>query len=121
MPTTTATTRFKPWLIRRTAYLIVGAVLLILGYLGVINEHQIDAVNASPLLGTLVSWIAAFFTHEGSDSRATDEDVKRAGEAARVDVEKLATEVAGKLIPALPLPTVATLPVYSGPTSTPQQ
>lgn len=122
MPTTTATTRFKPWLIRRTAYLIVGAVLLILGYLGVINEHQIDAVNASPLLGTLVSWIAAFFTHEGSDSYATDADVARARAGSVVDVEQLATEVAGKLLPSLPipLPVSSSLPVYSGPTSQPQ-
>ena len=111
------TTRIKPWILRRTAYLIVGAVLLILGYLGVINEHQIDAVTASPLLGTLVSWLAAFFTHEGSDSRATDEDVKRAAEGATIDVERLATEVAGKLIPAIPLPAHSTLPVYTGPTS----
>lgn len=64
----------QPWFIRRTAYLLVGAVLLIAAGVGLVDEGQIDAITASPVLGTLVAWIAASFTHQGSDSTATDED-----------------------------------------------
>lgn len=112
----------QPWMIRKTAYLIIGAVCIILGYFGFIDEQQVNAVTASPVLGTLVAWVAAAFTHEGSDSKATDADVAKARDGSAVDVEKLATEVAGKLLPSLPipLPVSSSLPVYSGPTSQPQ-
>lgn len=104
-------------MVRRGVYIIIGFVGVILGWFGIINEDQLNAVTASPFLATLVGWIAATFTHEGSDSRATDADVARAGSTATLDVEQLAVEVAGKLLPQLPLPTSSTLPVYTGPTS----
>lgn len=107
----------QPWMIRRGVYLMVGLVGLIAAYFGIVDEQQLDAITASPLLATIVGWLAAMFTHEGSDSRATDADVARAGSAATLDVEQLAVEVAGKLLPQLPLPTSSTLPVYTGPTS----
>ena len=107
----------QPWMIRRGVYIVVGLVGLIAAYFGIVDEQQLDAITASPLLATIVGWLAAAFTHEGSDSRATDADVARAGSAATLDVEQLAVEVAGKLLPQLPLPTSSTLPIYTGPTS----
>lgn len=107
----------QPWMVRRGVYIVVGLAGLIAAYFGIVDEQQLDAITASPLLATLVGWLAAAFTHEGSDSRATDADVARAGSAATLDVEQIATEVAGKLLPQLPLPTSSTLPVYTGPTS----
>lgn len=104
-------------MIRRWVYVVVGLAGIIAAYFGVVDEQQLDAITASPLLATIVGWVAAMFTHEGSDSRATDADVARAGSAAALDVEQLAAEVAGKLLPQLPLPTSSTLPVYTGPTS----
>ncbi|WP_278764025.1 hypothetical protein [Corynebacterium argentoratense] len=107
----------QPWMIRRGVYIVVGLAGLIAAYFGIVDEQQLDAITASPLLATIVGWLAATFTHEGSDSRATDADVARAGSAATLDVEQLAVEVAGKLLPQLPLPPISTLPVYTGPTS----
>ena len=107
----------QPWMVRRGVYLLVGLAGIIAAYFGIVDENQLDAVTASPLMATIVGWVAAAFTHEGSDSRATDADVARAGAAATLDVEQIATEVAGKLLPQLPLPTSSTLPVYTGPTS----
>ncbi|WP_276652490.1 hypothetical protein [Corynebacterium vitaeruminis] len=107
----------QPWMIRRGVYIVVGLAGLIAAYFGIVDEQQLDAITASPLLATLVGWVAAAFTHAGSDSRATDADVARAGSAATLDVEQLAVEVAGKLLPQLPLLTSSTLPVYTGPTS----
>ena len=107
----------QPWMVRRGVYLVVGLAGLVAAYFGIVDENQLDAITASPLLATIVGWLAAMFTHEGSDSRATDADVARAGAAATLDVDQIATEVAGKLLPQLPLPTSSTLPVYTGPTS----
>lgn len=73
----------EPWALRKLAYIIVGFVGLVLWYFGFIEQDQADALANSPLLATLVSWIAASKTHEGSDSTATEEDVAR--ERTRVE------------------------------------
>lgn len=75
-------TQFKsPWWIRRAAYLVVGVVGLIAAGFGLIDEGQLDALTASPLLATVVGFIAAAFTHQGSDSTVTANDVAKAAAA----------------------------------------
>ena len=75
-------TQFKSsWWIRRAAYLVIGVAGLIAAGFGLIDEGQIDALTASPLLATVVGFIAAAFTHQGSDSTVTAEDVAKAAAA----------------------------------------
>lgn len=75
-------TQFKsPWWIRRASYLVIGVAGLIAAGFGLIDEGQIDALTASPLLATLVGFIAAAFTHQGSDSTVTATDVAKAAAA----------------------------------------
>ena len=80
----------KPWFIRRVIYLIVGIVGIVLAGFGIIDEGQIDAISASPLLGTIAGFIAAAFTHQGSDSTVTAQDV---ADAAKTDPEDIASRV----------------------------
>lgn len=82
----------KPWFIRRVIYLIVGIVGIVLAGFGIIDEGQIDAISASPLLGTIAGFIAAAFTHQGSDSTVTAQDV---ADAAKTDPEDIASRVVG--------------------------
>lgn len=56
-------TQFKSsWWIRRASYLVIGVVGLIAAGFGLIDEGQLDALTASPLLATVVGFIAAAFT-----------------------------------------------------------
>lgn len=80
----------QPWFIRRVIYLIVGIVGIVLAGFGIIDEGQIDAISASPLLGTIAGFIAAAFTHQGSDSTVTAQDV---ADAAKTDPEDIASRV----------------------------
>jgi hypothetical protein len=75
-------TQFKSsWWIRRAAYLVIGVAGLIAAGFGLIDEGQLDALTASPLLATVVGFIAAAFTHQGSDSTVTATDVAKAAAA----------------------------------------
>ena len=69
------------WWIRRAAYLVIGVAGLIAAGFGLIDEGQLDALTASPLLATVVGFIAAAFTHQGSDSTVTATDVAKAAAA----------------------------------------
>lgn len=76
------TPQFKSsWWIRRASYLIIGVAGLIAAGFGLIDEGQLDALTASPLLATVVGFIAAAFTHQGSDSTVTATDVAKAAAA----------------------------------------
>lgn len=81
----------QPWFIRRAAYAIVGVALLVLAGFGLIEEAQIDAIAASPILGALVAFIASAKTNPGSDSTVTAKDVEQ---AAKPDPAAIAREVA---------------------------
>lgn len=124
----------EPWAVRKAAYILVGAVGLVLWYFGFIEQDQADALANSPLLATLVSWVAAAKTHEGSDSTATDSDVarertlvERAEEqlaAARKTESKLDDATALLELTAARLEaaggaqvSAGVLPVFAGPTS----
>lgn len=72
----------KPWWIRRAAYVLVAVIGLVLTGLGYATQDQVDAFTASPLLGTVVGFVAAMFTHRGSDSTATGDDVRAEREVA---------------------------------------
>lgn len=72
----------QSWWVRRAAYVLVAVVGLVLTGLGYATQDQVDAFTASPLLGTVVGFVAAMFTHRGSDSTATGEDVRAAQAAA---------------------------------------
>ena len=75
-------TQFKStWWIRRASYLVIGVAGLIASGFGLIDEGQLDALTASPLLATVVGFIAAAFTHQGSDSTVTATDVAKAAAA----------------------------------------
>lgn len=63
---------------RKGLYLVVGAVLWAAAVFGLVDEGKIDAIAASPAVGAAVSWLAAYFTHRGSNSAATDADVEQA-------------------------------------------
>ncbi|MDN6706713.1 hypothetical protein [Corynebacterium glyciniphilum] len=69
------------WWIRRAVYAVVTVVLLVAAGFGLIDEGQIDAVAASPILGALVTFLAAAKTNPGSDSTATAADVAAAQES----------------------------------------
>ena len=91
------------WWIRRAAYLVIGVVGLIAAGFGLIDEGQLDALTASPLLATVVGFIAAAFTNEGSDSTVTADDVARAAHAsAQVDVTRQVQSAIDAAISALP-------------------
>lgn len=76
------TPQFKSsWWIRRASYLIIGVAGLIAAGFGLIDEGQLDALTASPLLATVVGFIAAAYTHQGSDSTVTATDVAKAAAA----------------------------------------
>ena len=97
-------TQFKSsWWIRRAAYLVIGVVGLIAAGFGLIDEGQLDALTASPLLATVVGFIAAAFTHRGSDSTVTADDVAKAAHAsAQVDVTRQVQSAIDAAISALP-------------------
>ena len=97
-------TQFKSsWWIRRASYLVIGVVGLIAAGFGLIDEGQLDALTASPLLATVVGFIAAAFTHEGSDSTVTADDVAKASHAsAQVDVTRQVQSAIDAAISALP-------------------
>ena len=65
-------------MIRKGLYIIVGAVLWIAAYFGLVDEGKIDAIAASPAVGGAISFLAAYFVNRGSNSTATDEDVEQA-------------------------------------------
>lgn len=79
----------QPWWQRRLAYAVVGAALLVLAGLGIIDEGQVDSIaqKVAPIIGTVGLWLAAAKTNPGSDSTVTVTDVERAGAAARQDVQ----------------------------------
>ena len=93
-------TQFKSsWWIRRAAYLVIGVVGLIAAGFGLIDEGQLDALTASPLLATVVGFIAAAFTHEGSDSTVTADDVAKAAAAGAQATAQ--SEVTGRVQAAI--------------------
>lgn len=93
-------TKFKsPWWIRRAAYLIIGVVGLIAAGFGLIDEGQLDSLTASPLLATVVGFIAAAFTHQGSDSTVTADDVAKAAAAGAQATAQ--SEVTGRVQAAI--------------------
>lgn len=69
------------WWIRRAVYAVVTVALLVAAGFGLIDEGQIDAVAASPILGALVTFLAAAKTNPGSDSTATAADIAAAQES----------------------------------------
>lgn len=78
-------------LIRKTLYSAVAAVLGLLAVFGVITAEQTDQWTETayaileiiaPLVGTGSLVLAASKVHPGSDSRATDEDVRLAASLA---------------------------------------
>lgn len=88
----------QPWFLRRAAYAIVGVVLLALAGFGLIEEAQIDAIAASPVLGALVAFIASAKTHSGSDSTATADDVAAAAaQGSAVDPASIAASVVDQI------------------------
>lgn len=93
-------TQFKsPWWIRRAAYLVIGVAGLIAAGFGLIDEGQLDALTASPLLATVVGFIAAAFTHQGSDSTVTATDVAKAAAAGAQATAQ--SEVTGRVQSAI--------------------
>ena len=93
-------TQFKSsWWIRRAAYLVIGMVGLIAAGFGLIDEGQLDALTASPLLATVVGFIAAAFTHPGSDSTVTATDVAKAAAAGAQAAAQ--SEVTGRVQAAI--------------------
>ena len=101
-------TQFKSsWWIRRAAYLVIGVAGLIAAGFGLIDEGQLDALTASPLLATVVGFIAAAFTHQGSDSTVTAEDVAKAAAAGAQATAQ--ADVAGRVQAAIDA-AVSTLP-----------
>lgn len=121
-------TQFKTsWWIRRAVYVIVGVAGLIAAGFGLIDEGQLDTITASPLLATVAGFIAAAFTHEGSDSTVTAADVSQAARDAAiataekigaVDVDALATraaeQVADLIDRSFGTGDTGGLPVYQG-------
>ena len=95
------------WWIRRAAYLVIGVAGLIAAGFGLIDEGQLDALTASPLLATVVGFIAAAFTHQGSDSTVTAEDVAKAAAAGAQATAQ--ADVAGRVQAAIDA-AVSTLP-----------
>lgn len=71
-------------MVRKGLYIVVGAVMWVAVYFGVVESDQADAIAASPALAGVVLWLAAAMTHKGSNSTATQEDV----DAARVKGEQ---------------------------------
>lgn len=115
------------WWIRKAAYAVVAVAGAVAAGYGVIDEGQLDAITASPLLATLIGTIAAAFTHEGSDSTATAADVSQAARDAAiataekigtVDVDALATraaeQVADLIDRSFGTGDTGGLPVYQG-------
>ncbi|MDN6660973.1 MAG: hypothetical protein L0L26_03790 [Corynebacterium variabile] len=93
-------TKFKSsWWIRRAAYLVIGVAGLIAAGFGLIDEGQLDALTASPLLATVVGFIAAAFTHQGSDSTVTATDVAKAAAAGAQATAQ--SEVTGRVQAAI--------------------
>lgn len=93
-------TKFKSsWWIRRASYLVIGVVGLIAAGFGLIDEGQLDALTASPLLATVVGFIAAAFTHQGSDSTVTATDVAKAAAAGAQATAQ--SEVTGRVQAAI--------------------
>ena len=95
------------WWIRRASYLVIGVAGLIAAGFGLIDEGQLDALTASPLLATVVGFIAAAFTHQGSDSTVTAADVAKAvADGAQATAQ---ADVAGRVQAAVDA-AVSTLP-----------
>lgn len=93
-------TQFKSsWWIRRASYLVIGVAGLIAAGFGLIDEGQLDALTASPLLATVVGFIAAAFTHQGSDSTVTATDVAKAAAAGAQATAQ--SEVTGRVQSAI--------------------
>ncbi|MGP5930354.1 hypothetical protein [Corynebacterium glyciniphilum] len=85
------------WWIRRAVYAVVTVVLLVAAGFGLIDEGQIDAVAASPILGALVTFLAAAKTNPGSDSTATAADVASAAQASQSDPAEVARQVVDQI------------------------
>lgn len=81
------------WWIRRAVYAVVTVVLLVAAGFGLIDEGQIDAVAASPILGALVTFLAAAKTNPGSDSTATAADVASAAQESQSSADDIAHRV----------------------------
>lgn len=80
------------WWIRKAGYVLAAVIGLVLTGFGVATQDQVDVATASPLLGTLIGSVAAFFTHRGSGDPTTREDVELAesaghGGPSQVDVQ----------------------------------
>jgi hypothetical protein len=87
----------QSWWIRRAVYAVVTVVLLVAAGFGLIDEGQVDAVAASPLLGALVTFLAAAKTNPGSDSTATAADVAAAAQASQADPSEIARQVVDQI------------------------
>lgn len=88
------------WFIRRATYVVIGVVGLVAAGFGLIDQGQLDALTASPLLATVAGFVAAAFTHQGSDSTVTADDVASAAReaaATNIDTDTVASKVAARL------------------------
>lgn len=82
----------QPWFRRKVAYVIVAIVGLIAAAFGLVDEAQIDAIAASPILATLVGLFAATKTTPGSDSTVTADDVAIASQGSGHSVQDIVGE-----------------------------
>lgn len=85
------------WWIRKAAYILAAVIGLVLTGFGVVTQEQVDAATASPLLATLIGFVAASFTNRGSGDPTTREDVELAeaaghGGPAQIDVQAVVAE-----------------------------
>lgn len=77
----------QPWVIRKAVYFLVATLSLVGVGLGAISQAQADELwnhvdEVIQLVSMFVLMLAAAKTHEGSDSRATDEQLLEARDAA---------------------------------------
>ena len=82
----------QPWFRRKVAYVVVAIVGLIAAAFGLVDEAQIDAIAASPILATLVGLFAAAKTTPGSDSTVTADDVAIAAQGSGHSVQDIVGE-----------------------------
>lgn len=68
------------WAVRKVAYIIISIVMLVLVALGIVSEGTSENIitQVTPIVGAIATAIAASKTHRGSDSTATDADVRNA-------------------------------------------
>lgn len=90
------------WAWRKALYFIAAAIVAILGAFGILSEVQVDEWTGQIdkilpyVLGVLIPLLAGSRTHEGSDSKATDEDRIIAQSTALHDVAGTVNQVADR-------------------------